>query len=69
MEFQAVASSTISGVNYNNKTSVLTIEFKNGSKYEYRGVPEDDYEGLMSASSAGSFFHDNIKNTYPAKRI
>lgn len=69
MEFQAIASSTIAGAHYNYETSVLTIEFKSGAKYEYSGVPEDDYQGLVDASSAGSFFHNNIKDVYPTKRV
>lgn len=69
MEFRAIASSTIAGANYNAETQVLTIEFKSGGRHAYSGVPEEDYDGLINASSAGSFFHNNIKDVYPTARV
>jgi hypothetical protein len=47
-------------VGYENGT--LEIEFHSGSIYQYHGVPENIYRGLMSASSKGTYHHQHIKN-------
>ncbi|WP_432454536.1 KTSC domain-containing protein [Agarivorans sp. QJM3NY_29] len=46
----------------------LEVEFHNGV-YQYFDVPQYIYDELMSASSAGSYLHHNIKNTYSCTQI
>lgn len=65
VEFTSVASSNIQGMHYDDATQVLTVEFVGGARYRYTGVEQDEYDGLMSAASKGSYFADNIKNSYP----
>jgi hypothetical protein len=67
MELTQVASSDLSAVGFYGST--LVIEFHDGSMYEYYGVPPSDYFGLMNAASHGKYFHQNIKNRYPFRRI
>jgi hypothetical protein len=62
MERQSVSSSNLASVGYDTQRHVLEVEFLNGSIYQYSGVPESEYRGLMSASSHGSYFNANIKN-------
>jgi hypothetical protein len=69
MEFRAIISSTIKGAHYAADTQVLTIEFKSGARYKYTGVPQEEYDALMTASSAGSYFHNNIRDAYPTQRV
>lgn len=57
-------SSMIESTIYDEATQVLTVEFKNGSEYDYHDVDIDTYESLISASSVGSFFVQHIKNNY-----
>lgn len=59
-----VASSNIASVGYDAENKRLEIEFHHGGIYRYMDVPEDVVEGLMSASSYGSYFHHNIKDNY-----
>lgn len=67
MYMQPVSSSNLSSVGYENGT--LYIAFNSGGVYSYSNVPVSVYEGLMSASSHGKYFHAHIKNNYPYRRI
>ncbi len=62
-----VVSSDLSAVGYNG--GVLVIRFHSGGTYQYSGVPESVYQGLMGAPSHGRYFHANIKGRYPYMRI
>lgn len=67
MKITSVSSSNISTIGYERYT--LIISFKDGGTYEYEDVPESVYNSLMSASSHGSYFSDNIKNVYRCRKI
>lgn len=62
-----VISSDINSVGYENNT--LEIEFNSGGIYQYHGVPENKYNGLLSAGSCGRYFHTFIKPYYKGIRI
>lgn len=62
MERQAVVSSNIASVGYEVLTKTLEIEFHNNKVYQYYDVTLFVYEELMSASSHGKYFDQNIKN-------
>jgi KTSC domain len=62
-------SSNISGFEYNNSTQVLTVEFKNGGRYNYYDVPEIVADRMNAAPSKGQFLAQNIKNTYRYARV
>ena len=61
MQRTKVSSSNLHSIGYDNVTNILEIEFLGGSIYQYSNVPENIYTGLMSASSHGSYFNNNIK--------
>jgi hypothetical protein len=49
---------------------MLEIEFNSGGIYQYYGVPQEIYEGLMNAGSQGIYFHQNIKMAgYPYSKV
>ena len=64
-----VDSSNLDEVEYDDKTQTMRITFKNGGKYEYYGVPQDIYDGLMGAESKGSFFHYNVRTSFGFKKL
>ena len=64
-----VASSNLKSVGYDEGSSILEVEFHSGGIYEYFGVPEGVYLGLMSASSKGQYLHHYVKNSYRCNRI
>jgi len=68
MDRISIRSSNIVSVGYDIVSETLEIEFDNGV-YQYSGVPEVIYNGLISASSAGRYFHRNIKNRYACVKV
>ena len=68
-EMEAVQSSNIESVGYDENDEEVYVKFLNGSVYVYRGVPLHDFEGLRDAPSVGSYLHRNFKNVYPYERI
>jgi hypothetical protein len=62
-------SSAISRAEYNSSTRTLSIWFKeSGGPYDYYHVPENIYQGLIRASSAGSYFNRYIGDRYSSNR-
>jgi len=59
-----IVSSNLVSAGYDPVTKELDIEFKGGTVYRYSDVPEHIYQGLISAPSAGSYHHANIKNSF-----
>jgi len=47
----------------------MEIEFLNGSVYEYSEVPQEMYDGLMSAPSQGKYYNQYIKGQFPSKKL
>jgi hypothetical protein len=70
MKRQSVESSNLASVGYDAVTQILEIQFKNGGIYQYFNVPNSTYNGLMNASSHGTYFDTNIKKAgYSYKKI
>lgn len=61
MNRTAVSSSNLASAGYDPESMVLEIEFHSGGIYQYSNVPESKYEGLMKASSHGTYFDAYIK--------
>ena len=62
-------SSNIAGFDYVKESQVLTVEFKNGGRYNYYDVPEIVFEQMKAASSKGQFLAQNIKGIYRYARV
>jgi hypothetical protein len=62
-------SSHIKSADYDPYRRELLIEFQNGSKYRYPGVPQFHYEGLLKAHSAGKYFHARINRTFHGIKV
>lgn len=60
-----LASSNLSGFEYDEASQILSIRFKSGRTYRYSGVPADVANGLGTADSPGQYFNGTIKNAYP----
>jgi hypothetical protein len=69
MERKRVNASNIRSVGYDSRNRVLEIEFSDGGICQYAGVAEEVYRRLMNAPSPGSYFHDNIGESFTAKRV
>jgi hypothetical protein len=55
-------STAIRAVSWDAQTLTLNITFTSGGTYSYYGVPEWKYHALISAASAGLYFHENIRD-------
>ena len=54
---------------YDTTSQVLEIEFRGGVVYQCLDVPASEYVSLVSAPSAGSYYHAYIKNSYRVVRL
>jgi len=64
-----VDSRDISHVGHDEGSEILRIWFHSGGVYEYDGVPRSEYDGLMSATSHGKYFHQHIKDKYSYRKL
>jgi hypothetical protein len=69
MDRTRVTSSNVVSVGWNSATSVLEVEFHHDRLYQYEGVPESVYRGLLNATSHGEYHHQNIEDRYPHRRL
>lgn len=67
MNMIPVSSSNINAIGYEGTT--LYVLFHSGGLYAYYNVPQSEYNGLMSASSHGSYLNSHIKGKYRYERI
>ncbi len=54
---EAVKSSNVDAMDYNEKAEVMTIFYKGGSTYEYSGVKESHKDELKTSPSFGKALH------------
>jgi hypothetical protein len=64
-----VSSGNIRAVGYSTDESALYVDFVNGRRYRYRGVPQSVYRQLMAAGSKGRYFWRSIRDRYPYDRL
>lgn len=58
-------SSAIARVEYDPSTQTMQIWFRGGSHaYDFHGVPESVYQGLIQAPSPGTYYDRYIKDRY-----
>ena len=69
MERKRLNASNIRSAGYDARSRVLVIEFSNGGITQYTGVSEEIYRRLMNAPSPGSYFQDQIEESFTAKRV
>jgi hypothetical protein len=66
-EYTKLDSSNLAGCQWEDGT--LRIMFVSGQEYEYTGVDQAVYDGLVMADSPGRYFNDQIKNKYSARKL
>ncbi|MDN3029434.1 KTSC domain-containing protein [Streptomyces sp. S.PB5] len=67
MERVAVRSSNVRSVGYSG--GILEVEFHSGGVYQYHGVPEHVYAGLVAAHSKGTYLDRMVKGVYGYSRV
>lgn len=69
MDMTPVISSNVAAVGYDEDSSTLQVEFKNGGTYQYFDVPEHVYVSLRDADSVGGYLAANIKGIYRFSKV
>ncbi len=69
MERKRVNASNIRSAGYDPRNRVLELEFSSGAIYQYSGVSEEIHRRLMNSPSPGSYFRDEIEESFTAKRL
>lgn len=69
MERSEVTSSNVEEVGYDAEARTLEVMFRGGAVYQYHGVPEDVYLGLLDAPSVGGYLGRSIKGVYRCERL
>ncbi len=64
-----VSSSNVASVGYDSTTGTLEVEFLGGQIYQYFDVPVSLFEGMIAASSVGSYLNQNIKGSFRYARV
>ena len=64
MERQAVSSSNVASIGYDQDSETLEVEFIRSGVYQYQNVPLFMWERLLEANSVGNFINTEIKNSY-----
>ena len=57
-------SSNVARFGYDESNQVLKVEFKNGAIYDYYDVPENVFQGMTGAPSAGQYLAQNVKSRF-----
>ena len=69
MERKRINSGTVRSVGYDERSRMLEIEFTNGSIVQYERVAAEIHRRFLAAPSPGSYFRDEIEESYTARRL
>lgn len=69
MERKRVSASKIRSIGYEAKTQTLEVEFASGAIWQYARVSPEVHRRLMNAPSIGSYFEDNIEESFTGMRV
>jgi len=65
----SVDSSVMKSIVYDPFSRILEIEFIDGDRYLYFRVPKSVYTSLLGAESRGRYFHQEIKDVFPFRKV
>ncbi len=69
IQHQPVNSSDIASAGYDAASQTLEIVFHATGRYRYFSVPSNIAESLLSTSSPGKFFLQNIKGKFAWEKV
>ncbi len=64
-----VQSSNIVRTEFDTESKMLVVEFKNGMRYQYEGVPHEVYTRFRMTESQGKFFSSDISKKYKFTKL
>jgi KTSC domain len=60
----AVTSTSLAHVAYDDRRAILQVDFRDGTTYQYAGVPLETYHDLLRADSKGVYFNHHIRSRF-----
>jgi hypothetical protein len=73
LQDDSVESSAIERAAYDTAEQLLFVFFKGDAStprvWAYKGVPQSCFAALTQASSRGRYFHQHIRDQFPAERL
>lgn len=66
---EAVESSNLSAIGYDQDKHILAIQFKSGATYHYVSVASDQFFEFYNALSKGTYYSENIKGKLPGQKM
>jgi hypothetical protein len=64
-----VESFSLASVAYDDELAILQVEFRDGTVYQYLGVPSATHQDLCQADSKGVYFNQHIRNRFPHTKL
>jgi lysyl-tRNA synthetase class 2 len=64
-----VESQAIRDIAYDPERAKLFVQFADGDRYVYVGVPGEVHRSFLDAESKGRFFHAEIRDQYPYNKL
>lgn len=65
----AVQSRLLASMAYDHDQTILQLEFRDGTVYQYFLVPRQTYQNLLQADSKGAFFNRHIRGIFACARL
>lgn len=65
----AVVSSVIAAIGYDEYAKRLVVRFKSGAAYEYLNIPKSLYVELMASEAKGKFYSANIRGKFDGRKL
>ncbi|MBA2562739.1 MAG: KTSC domain-containing protein [Chitinophagaceae bacterium] len=62
-------SSVVLHTSYNKETATLKITFVSRQVYEYKNVPREIYNAMITSGSKGIYFNRHIKGQYAFQKV
>jgi hypothetical protein len=62
-------STVIASMIYDQEAHTLRVTYVSGSIYDYKGVPEEEYELMKTSGAKGIYLNKNIKGKYPFEKV
>jgi len=70
MEHFPVDSSNVATISHRDpETGDFEVCFKGGAKYVHRAVPQEVYDGLVSAKSKGGYYYKHLNGRFGVSKV
>ncbi|QQL49459.1 KTSC domain-containing protein [Mucilaginibacter ginkgonis] len=62
-------SSVVAHMDYNEQSKNLRITYTSGMVYDYKDVPQREYNQMLAAQSKGQYLNYHIKGKYKYRKV